>query len=206
MGNVVLLSLVFYLVSAIIQMFVHELGHYIFGLFTGYRFLYFQVGPLFLYKDKNFKLHLNIEKEFGGQCVMVPKTKESVSFVLYNLGGIIANIMLSAIGIFMAVCSSGYVKLFFLMLFVAGAIKILNNGIPRKRSKYPTDGYNVCLLCKYKTTREDYVNYLKLYELVFWEQEIDKKSYDRDIRSEETEEGLLYHYAIRDMLEKITET
>ena len=191
MGNVVLLSLIFYLISAMIQMFVHELGHYIFGVLTGYRFLYFQVGPLFLYKDK--RLHLIFEWNFGGQCVMIPKTNAPFSFVLYNLGGIIANILLSIICILAAIFLSGYSRKFFLVLLVAGVIKIISNGIPRKRGKYSTDAYNVQLLCKYRRTREDYVVYLQLYEKIFLKNKVDKKNYYREVGLEETEESLFFY-------------
>ena len=71
--------LVFVLVFLIVisalylQILLHEAGHLVFGLLTGYRFLSFRVGSLMLVREQG-KLRL---KSFsiagtGGQCILIP--------------------------------------------------------------------------------------------------------------------------------------
>ena len=82
------------------QTVVHEAGHLLFGLLTGYQFSSFRIGS-FMWLEKDGKLTL---KRFslagtGGQCLMDPPepVDGKIPYVLYNLGGSLANTIVSVI-------------------------------------------------------------------------------------------------------------
>ena len=82
-----------------IQMVIHEAGHLVFGLFTGYKFLSFRIGSLMLIKDgEKFSFRRFSIAGTGGQCLMAPPdmTDGRFPFVLYNLGGVIMNLIATA--------------------------------------------------------------------------------------------------------------
>lgn len=72
---------------------IHEAGHLIFGLLTGYRFISFQVGRTLIQKPTGKPLRFKRIpfNGLGGQCLMIPKSKENKAFFLFNYGGIIIN-------------------------------------------------------------------------------------------------------------------
>ena len=69
---------------------IHELGHLVFGLTSGYTFNSLRVGSVELFKDGS-KNKFNLSRRFVlGQCVMIPSANEDeFKFIGYNLGGII---------------------------------------------------------------------------------------------------------------------
>jgi len=79
----------------IIGIILHELGHLVFGLLTGYRFSSFRLASLVWFKEDNricFKVSSSV---VAGQCLMVPtKDFAAFKFILYNLGGAIFNFLL----------------------------------------------------------------------------------------------------------------
>ena len=73
----------------IIQVIIHESGHLIFGLISGYEFISFRVGSITIVKDEGkFKIKKFNIKGTGGQCLLMPKTNnyEELNYLLYNLG------------------------------------------------------------------------------------------------------------------------
>ena len=83
--------------STVIHIFLHELGHLIFGKLTGYKLIYFQV-PFFRY-DANRKKGSKNKKTGPGllvQCLMAPPEKgdyDEKPFQLYLLGGLLVNLL-----------------------------------------------------------------------------------------------------------------
>ena len=85
--------LAFYL-ALIVQVIIHESGHLVCGLISGYKFNMFRIFSFALAKV-NGKIKF---KRYGiagtaGQCLMLPPEEKNGKFpvVLYNLGGIIFN-------------------------------------------------------------------------------------------------------------------
>lgn len=76
---------------------IHECGHLIFGLLSGYRFFSFRIGKLQLIKRGN---SLRICKEWNpisdGQCLMSPPLYKDKShpYILYMMGGAILDALL----------------------------------------------------------------------------------------------------------------
>ncbi len=147
LGMVLALYLAF-----IIQIIVHEAGHLVCGLLTGYGFSSFRIGSLMLIRQDG-KLRL---KQFslagtGGQCLLVPPNMVDgkIPYVLYNLGGFLTNILAAAIGLaLLPLSSKGPLHFFFLLTGVIGIGFALVNGIPMNAGGVSNDGHNARCLGK----------------------------------------------------------
>lgn len=129
-----------------LQTVLHELGHLVFGLVSGYRFLSFRVGRVLLLREKG-KLRLRRYSLAGtsGQCLMLPPEgdPETIPVRLYNLGGVMMNVLWGALGVLGAAISPQPVVQSGLSLFAAsGFLMALLNGIPL-RGTVDNNGYNL---------------------------------------------------------------
>ena len=60
-------------IAILFHILVHESGHLLFGLLTGYRFLSFRIGSLMWMKeDRHLKMKRLSITGTGGQCLLVP--------------------------------------------------------------------------------------------------------------------------------------
>lgn len=147
---VVCLVMGFYL-SAFVQIVIHEGGHMVFGLLTGYRFSSFRIGNLMWVKE-NGKLQFKRMslKGTGGQCLMVPPDMKEgrIPFVLYNLGGSLANFITALIcgGLWLCCKGISILSVMMLMLALVGLSYALINGIPMRLKVVNNDGYNALSL------------------------------------------------------------
>lgn len=131
---------------------VHEAGHLIFGLLSGYRFSSFRVGSMMLVRSEG-KLRLRRHSVLGtgGQCLMVPPDLKDgkLPVFLYNMGGVILNLLISTIAFILGdawgIGSIGGLLAMSVALF--GVLSALNNGIPMRATVH-NDGYNAFTLAK----------------------------------------------------------
>ena len=147
--------LVFLYLAFMIHIVLHEAGHLIFGLMSGYQFSSFRIGSHMLMKESGKLVHRKIKiAGTGGQCLMVPPEMVDGKFpvVLYNLGGSIVNLLVTAlmIPVFVAIDKNSIFALFFFLLIASGAITGLGNGIPMRTKTVDNDGYNAISLGKSK--------------------------------------------------------
>lgn len=166
-----LLFLISFLVAFLIQVILHELGHLICGLLSGYELVSFRVGSLTLVKenDKFLMKKFNV-KGTGGQCLMMPKEDnyEKISYVLYNLGGLLMN------GLVVILCSiaiktlhlNRYIHELFLSLIIVGVMIFITNGIPMKIGGVANDGYNVISIMKNKLMKYCFYTQLRVNGLL----------------------------------------
>ena len=117
-------TLVFLYLAVLIHIVLHEAGHLVFGLMSGYHFSSFRIGSHMLMKEDGKLVHRKIKIEgTGGQCLMSPPEMVDGKFpvVLYNLGGSIANLVVTAMAIpaFGAIDKGSIFALFF-FLFIYG--------------------------------------------------------------------------------------
>ena len=198
------LAIVFYSISLLIHLIAHECGHLIGGIISGYKLLYFQVGPFRIFFDEG-KMGFSWEKSLVGQCVMVPYQRYPLKFKAYNLGGIYANltiiILCSALWSFHSFWSS----LLFLEIFLVGTKKILINAIPYKSHSVVNDGYTVMLLKKGDAVQKDYAMYLNLYSKILLNKPIIRKQYIYERENYTDRDELLYYTEIQDMLKSYRE-
>ncbi len=150
-----ILILVYIVISYIIHIFVHELGHLIFGLLTGYKFNSFRIGSLILQKknDKYEFGRLNITGT-GGQCLMeAPDTKDwDYPYKLYHLGGGLNNLITGIISLIIYLIMPSK-PIFLYVFFVIGLASTILNWLPIRISCMATDGWNVKEMTKSKEAR-----------------------------------------------------
>ncbi len=148
MAFCMLLILVAYFVQAVI----HELGHLVFGLLTGYKFISFRIGSVMLIKE-NGKLRIKLYNLVGtgGQCLMMPPPwSENLKTALYNFGGCIFNFVFAVIFLaaFVLSVKGTFWAIFSGMLAAVGFGNVLVNGIPLQVGGISNDGRNAFLLGK----------------------------------------------------------
>ena len=144
-----LLYLVFCIYLAFFQQgAVHEAGHLICGLLSGYGFASYRIGSLMWIKQygkvrfKRFSI-----AGTGGQCLMTPPelTEEGMPYVLYNLGGVLMNLLLAAL----CLCAdflwaeNWYLSAFLIVTALSGVWLAAVNGIPLKLGLLNNDGRNI---------------------------------------------------------------
>ncbi len=136
--------------AMLVQIVVHEAGHLIFGLMSGYRFVSFNVLGFIWQKDENGKLRLGRMQiaGAGGQCLMAPPDYHggSFPFTLYNLGGVLINLIAAALcGLLALAIPVLWLKILLLMQALVGVFFALTNGLPIPVANLQNDGKN--LLC-----------------------------------------------------------
>lgn len=131
-----------------LQVLVHEAGHLIFGILTGYDFISFRIFNIIIYKQ-NSNLHLGkgILSGTSGQCILTPSFEESdhIPFFWYNAGGIIANLFTSMVMLWITFLfpENSIGRTIFIFSSIIGGIFVLYNGIPIKTRLVANDGYNI---------------------------------------------------------------
>ena len=156
-------------VALFFHLIVHEAGHLIFGLLTGYKFSSFRIGS-FMWMKENGKLtlkRLSIAGT-GGQCLMAPPNIKDgkMPLVLYNLGGSFINIIIGAlflVGYFLCSDIPFLSPLLLIFAFVGIAIALMN-GIPMRMGTVDNDGYNAFALSRNKEAVEAFWVQLKVVE------------------------------------------
>lgn len=139
--------------SIIIQSIIHELGHLIFGLFTGYKFSSFRIGSIMLVKQNGkYKIKRFSILGTAGQCLMLPPNlvNGTMPYMLYNLGGSILNLITVPLFccLYFVFRDISAVPVVFLIFAAIGAAVGLLNIIPLRFSEVDNDGYNCVSLYK----------------------------------------------------------
>ncbi len=141
-----------FLASFFIQTVLHEFGHFLFGLLSGYRFISFRVGNLMLLRESGrFVVRIFTISGTGGQCLMQPPavTEKEAPYRLYLLGGCLSNLLFAALFFALSVgLSSPAASVLFLALASVGLITALMNLIPMTVGGVANDGLNTILLGK----------------------------------------------------------
>ena len=131
---------------------VHEGGHLVFGLLTGYRFVSFRVGSLMLMKnEQGYHLRKMRLGGTGGQCLLDPPqiVDGRMPNMLYNLGGCLMNLLVGAVSVGIALlCPAGSIwRTLLLLSGIVGLMYVLLNGLPIT-GDMPNDGRNAMELGK----------------------------------------------------------
>ena len=147
-------------IAFILQVIVHEAGHLVFGLLSGYKFISFRVFDFKIIKDENGKLKIRYERlaGTGGQCLMrAPEYVEGkFKYRLYLLGGVIFNIVFSIVS--WLILPSYYTLLFALIGFALAFLNLIPMGF--------NDGMTYYHASKDETTR--FILYLQL-EYIYYQ-------------------------------------
>ncbi len=150
----VIIGLVGILFTAYISIILHEAGHLVFGLISDYGFSSFRIGSfMWIKQDGGIRLRRFSLAGTGGQCLMTPPCNKDgkIPVILYNLGGVIANILLCAVFAiiyFLWVNRAVLLALIFLLGAIISFIFALLNGIPISAGGIANDGMNALHLSK----------------------------------------------------------
>ena len=91
---------VWLLVANFLQTVIHEAGHLVFGLMSGYQYCSFRIGSfMWIKQDGKMRVKRFSLAGTGGQCLMAPPdlVDGKMPYVLYNMGGCLANLIVSVI-------------------------------------------------------------------------------------------------------------
>ncbi len=129
-------ALVMLYLTAAVQIVLHEGGHLLFGLMTGYRLISFNVFGFVFAKGEDGKVHVRRSLLAGtaGQCLMAPPPLNGGDFpvTLYNMGGVIVNgasaILFALLAALVYHVPAAFIPLATLSLL--GLLFALTNGVP----------------------------------------------------------------------------
>lgn len=95
------IGMIFFLFFTFVtQIIIHEVGHLIFGLISGYKFISFRLFGFTIVNNRNrLAFRINWLKGSLGQCLMYPPEKVNYRYKLITLGGIIMNTITASIAI-----------------------------------------------------------------------------------------------------------
>ncbi len=168
-----LLALVILCLMSIVATAVHECGHLIGGILTRHRLVLFRVFHLCVKKDENrWNVYFRSVKQMkripeagwaAGQCLMIPDKKKP-SYTLYQMGGLLMNLVTGAVALYMVYAQLKRWELPFLLLYaysVCCVCKLLKNGVPVYVKRYPmNDIATQAALEMSADTRTDYYQYM----------------------------------------------
>ncbi len=140
--------------SIYLHIIIHEGGHLVFGLLTGYRFSSFRIGSFILIKKQGkLKLRRFWLKGTAGQCLLIPPEMKDgrMPVTLYNFGGIIFNMLAALISLPLCFAFGDNLYALTPLVFFSfiGFALALANGIPLNISGFPNDGHNALSLAKH---------------------------------------------------------
>lgn len=162
-----IISFLFAILSLGIHIIIHEFGHLVTGLISGYRFGFFRIWKYALvHEDDKFKIkNFHIPGSLG-QCLMFPPEKidEDFPFLLYNLGGIVFNGIFSAIGFILTfILPINLLGAFFLSFGFIGLYLAVVNGYPFEF--IPNDGTNLKSMKRSPDSKKAFYNALLLTKM-----------------------------------------
>ncbi len=155
--------------ALIFHIIVHEGGHLVFGLLSGYRFSSFRVFSFMWVKEgESVKFKRHSVAGTGGQCLMSPPDIKDgkMPVAWYNLGGSLMNIIFGLLflgGFFL--CGEVSILSAILLLFsLLGFALAILNGVPMRTGTIDNDGYNAISLAKDHAALEAFWMQMKVVE------------------------------------------
>ena len=153
----------------ILHIIIHEGGHLVFGLLTGYRFSSFRIFSFMWVKDgETVKFKRHSIAGTGGQCLMSPPDIKNgeMPIVWYNLGGSLMNIIFSTVFLicFFLFNSVSVLSGILLLFALLGFSLAILNGVPMRMGAIDNDGYNAISLSKDAQAREAFWMQMKVVE------------------------------------------
>jgi len=151
------LIIFFGIFTLLLGIIVHELGHLVFGLVSGYSFSVFRVGPLCWFKEEG-RMRFRVSKSpVVGQCLMTPNPIfENFKFVLYNAGGGIFNVLFALVFVPILFFElNTFVLIWVVNSFVLGVLNLVPSG-----RAIPNDGRNIIKALESKAAARGLYNML----------------------------------------------
>ena len=159
------MTIILICVACFLQLIIHEGGHLVAGLLTGYRFVSFRVlNWLLIRKGGRLQWRNFVLAGTGGQCLLAPPDKplEQIDTRWYNAGGVLANVITAVLAIVLMYTVDMPLwmhALMFLMAFIGVSFALLN-GIPMKVGGVANDGLNLFQMEKDRPAKLSFCNIL----------------------------------------------
>jgi len=135
--TIIPLLLLFSITIYFITIIIHELGHLICGLITGYKFECLEIKWFAWYKDEKrikFKI-IKRDRKIGGQCVMIPAEHyKDFKFFWYIFGGVLFNLLLALIALllFITLDPSYIIELMLISIIIMNLFVSVSSLIPKE--------------------------------------------------------------------------
>lgn len=152
-----LFGLIFVITISFISFFItpviHEAGHLVMGLLTGYEFVSFRVGTFTIIRE-NGKF---VRRKFdlagtGGQCILTYRAvnnPQDIPYFWYNFGGVFFNFLTAFLCVpIILLVKNSFVFVGFAVFAGISVLMGIINIIPTKSLGVGTDGYNLILMKK----------------------------------------------------------
>lgn len=122
-----------------LSVILHELGHLIMGLLTGYQLVSLRWRSFAVVRNREGKFEFKRFNVAGtlGQCIMTPKDTNNAPLFWYNFGGVLMNIICALLGLVIIVFKQ---NAFTFLWIVVNAMQAILNWMPLK--KVTNDGNN----------------------------------------------------------------
>lgn len=139
--------------AMLLQIIIHEGGHLVFGLATGYKFSSFRIlSWMFVKEEGKLRIRRLSLAGTGGQCLMAPPDLKdgTIPFLLYNFGGAIMNLCSCLLfgGLSFLFPPDSFFNFFLLVLVLVGAGFAFMNAFPLRLGQVDNDGANALSLLK----------------------------------------------------------
>lgn len=154
------------LISSLLHICIHETGHLIGGILSGYQFRSFQILCFLLHKKKDkYKVKLT-HCTVAGQCLMTPPKNYNIKtpYLLYHRGGWIMNLISSVLAILLLFMNLKLdVWLFWLTFSILGFALGLINALAYSFANAVNDGTNIKAMRESEIVRLSSFRQLDIY-------------------------------------------
>lgn len=153
------------------QLIIHEAGHLLFGLLSGYQFSSFRIMS-FMWVKENDRIRLRRLSiaGTGGQCLMVPPelVDGKIPVLLYNLGGAFMNVIAGLIflGLYFTFADIPFLSTVMLLFAIIGLALAVMNGVPMRMGTVDNDGYNAFSLQRSREALRSFWVQMKVNEQI----------------------------------------
>ena len=158
------------MIAFILSVVLHEGGHLVAGLLTGYRFVSFRFLNWTIIRRNGRLQWGNYELAgTGGQCLMAPPDRpvDQIDTRWYNAGGVLANLLIVVISALLlwAFDLPAWLDELLVIMIILGLFIGVGNGIPLKMGGVATDGLNLLQLEKDIPGKQFFCNILEFNAL-----------------------------------------
>jgi len=159
-----------FILSFTILIPLHESGHLVCGLLSGYRFVSFRIFSFTIIRiDGKIRIKRFAISGTGGQCLLNPPELplERIPTAWYNFGGVFFNILavIAALPL-LWVNGNPFIKEATVIFLLTGVLLVLMNGIPMKISGAGNDAYNMVALRKNMLSKRGFIDALRANALI----------------------------------------
>ncbi len=153
----------------VVHIIIHEFGHLVCGLLSGYKFVSFRVGSIMLMKSRGkYSIKRFNIPGTGGQCLLDPPDMVEGCYPirLYNFGGGLFNLLLAGACLAVSITAdSGALTFFLAPSVLLGVVFAATNLIPLKIGGIANDGYNLLSLGKDEAAAKAFWQQLRINRL-----------------------------------------